>query len=98
MSPMAFDAPNRDSRLGPALFGLSLVVTRWGRSYHSTPWCKYRTAQHALWRFVRQHQGVIARNDPAGDVRITLDFSHIISPGYLDAESARIGSSRGTMP
>ena len=51
-----------------------------------------------LWRFVREQQGVIARSDPAGDVRITLDFSHIISPGYLDAESARIGSSRGKTP
>jgi GNAT superfamily N-acetyltransferase len=51
-----------------------------------------------LWRFVREQQGVIARNDPTGDVRITLDFSHIISPVYLDAESARIGSSRGTTP
>jgi hypothetical protein len=51
-----------------------------------------------LWRLVREQQGVIARNDPAGDGRITLDFSHIISPGYLDAESARIGSSRGMTP
>ena len=45
-----------------------------------------------LWTFVRDRRGVIARTDPAGDVRVTLDFSHIISPDYLAAEAARIGS------
>ena len=45
-----------------------------------------------LWTFARDQRGVIARTDPAGDVRVTLDFSHIISPDYLEAEAARIGS------
>jgi hypothetical protein len=43
-----------------------------------------------LWTFVRDQRGAIARRDPAGDLRVTLDFSHIISPDYLDAEVARI--------
>jgi hypothetical protein len=45
-----------------------------------------------LWTLARDRRGVIARSDPAGDVRVTLDFSHIIPPDYLAAEAARIAS------
>ena len=43
-----------------------------------------------LWKFVHQDKGLITRADPEGDVRITLDFSHIIKPAHLDAAMARI--------
>jgi len=32
----------------------------------------------SLWKFVNEHQGVITRSDPAGDIRMTVDFSHVI--------------------
>jgi hypothetical protein len=40
----------------------------------------------ALWKFVREDHGVIARSDPAGDVRLTVDFSHVIKPTYLETQ------------
>ena len=46
-----------------------------------------------LWKFVREDRGLITRSDPEGDVRITLDFSHIIKPSHLDAEAERIKQS-----
>src|SRR5215469_9328945 len=38
----------------------------------------------SLWKFVNEDHGVIARSDPAGDIRITVDFSHVIPPAHLD--------------
>ncbi len=46
-----------------------------------------------LWTFVRERSGMIVRPDPAGDMHIKLDFSHIVDPAYLDAEAARIRST-----
>ena len=40
----------------------------------------------SLWKFVREDDGLIARSDPAGDVRITVDFSHVIKYAHLDAQ------------
>ena len=40
----------------------------------------------SLWTFVRQHCGVITRSDGAGDIRVTVDFSHVIPPAHLDAQ------------
>jgi GNAT superfamily N-acetyltransferase len=40
----------------------------------------------SLWKFVREDRGVIARADAAGDVRVTVDFSHVIPPTHLDAQ------------
>ena len=37
-----------------------------------------------LWRFVNEDHGVITRSGPAGDVRVTVDFSHVIPPAHLD--------------
>ena len=46
-----------------------------------------------LWKFVREQSGMIVRSDPAGDMHIKLDFSHIVDPAYLDAEATRIRST-----
>ena len=32
----------------------------------------------SLWKFVNEDHGVITRSDPAGDVRLTVDFSQVI--------------------
>jgi hypothetical protein len=40
----------------------------------------------SLWKFVRQHCGPITRPDGAGDIRVTVDFSHAIPPTHLDAQ------------
>jgi hypothetical protein len=32
----------------------------------------------SLWKFVNEDYGVITRSDPAGDIRMTVDFSHVI--------------------
>jgi GNAT superfamily N-acetyltransferase len=40
----------------------------------------------SLWQFVRQDRGVITRSDPAGDIRVMVDFSHVIPPTHLDAQ------------
>ena len=32
----------------------------------------------SLWKFVNEDHGVITRSDPAGDIRMTVDFSHVI--------------------
>jgi hypothetical protein len=40
----------------------------------------------SLWKFVRQHCGLITRSDGAGDIWVTVDFSHVIPPAHLDAQ------------
>ena len=37
----------------------------------------------SLWRFVDEDHGVITRSDPAGDIRMTVDFSDVIPPTDL---------------
>jgi acetyltransferase (GNAT) family protein len=37
-----------------------------------------------LWKFVNQDHGVITRSDPAGDIRLTVDFSQVIPPSDLN--------------
>jgi len=32
----------------------------------------------SLWKFVNEDHGVITRSDPAGDIRMTVDFSQVI--------------------
>jgi GNAT superfamily N-acetyltransferase len=44
----------------------------------------------SLWTFVRQDRGVITHSDGAGDIRVTVDFSHVIPPAHLDAQVARL--------
>ena len=34
----------------------------------------------SLWTFVREHRSLITRSDGAGDIRVTVDFSHVIPP------------------
>ena len=31
----------------------------------------------SLWKFVNEDHGVITRSDPAGDIRMTVDFSRL---------------------
>jgi hypothetical protein len=38
----------------------------------------------SLSKFVDEDHGVINRSDPAGDIRMTVDFSHIIPPSDLN--------------
>jgi hypothetical protein len=40
----------------------------------------------SLWKFVRHDGGVITRPEGAGDVRVMVDFSHVIPPDHLDAQ------------
>ena len=44
----------------------------------------------SLWTFVRQQRGLITRSDGAGDIRVTVDFSHVIPPAHLDAQVERL--------
>jgi hypothetical protein len=44
----------------------------------------------SLWTFVREERGVITRSDGAGDIRVTVDFSHVIPPAHLDAQVERL--------
>ena len=37
----------------------------------------------SLWKFVNEDHGVITRSDPAGDIRMTVDFSQVIPPTDL---------------
>ena len=37
----------------------------------------------SLWKFVNEDHGVITRSDPAGDIRLTVDFSQVIPPTHL---------------
>jgi len=37
----------------------------------------------SLWKFVSQDHSVITRSDPAGDIRMTVDFSNVIPPTDL---------------
>ena len=38
----------------------------------------------SLWKFVNEDHGVITRSDPAGDIRMTVDFSQVIPPTDLN--------------
>jgi hypothetical protein len=38
----------------------------------------------SLRKFVNEDRGVITRSDPAGDVRMTVDFSNVIPPTDLN--------------
>jgi hypothetical protein len=42
----------------------------------------------SLWKLVRQDCGLVTRSDEGGDVRVTIDFSHVIPPAHLDAQVA----------
>ena len=44
----------------------------------------------SLWKFVHEDQGVITRLDPAGDVRVAVDFSDVIPPTHLDMQVKRL--------
>jgi GNAT superfamily N-acetyltransferase len=44
----------------------------------------------SLQRFVREDGGVITRSDAAGNIRIEVDFSHVIRPDQLDAQVERL--------
>ena len=37
----------------------------------------------SLSKFANEDHGVITRSDPAGDIRMTVDFSHVIPPTDL---------------
>jgi hypothetical protein len=38
----------------------------------------------SLWKFVNEDHGVITRSGPAGDIRLTVNFSHVIPPTDLN--------------
>ena len=38
----------------------------------------------SLWKFVNEDHGVITRSDPAGDIRLRVDFSQVIPPTDLN--------------
>ena len=38
----------------------------------------------SLWKFANEDHGVITRSDPAGDIRLTVDFSQVIPPTDLN--------------
>ena len=38
----------------------------------------------SLSKFVNENHGVITRSEPAGDIRMTVDFSNVIPPNYLN--------------
>jgi GNAT superfamily N-acetyltransferase len=42
----------------------------------------------SLWKLVRQDCGVITRPNEGGNIRVTVDFSHVIPPDHLDAQIA----------
>ena len=48
----------------------------------------------SLWTFVRQQRGLITRSDGADDIRVTVDFSHVIPPAHLDAQVERLKLNR----
>jgi hypothetical protein len=48
----------------------------------------------SLWKFVSEDHGVITRSDPAGDIRMTVDFSEIIPPTDLKIYLERAGVNR----
>jgi hypothetical protein len=37
----------------------------------------------SLWKFVSEYHGVITRSNPAGDIRMAVDFSQVIPPTNL---------------
>ncbi len=38
----------------------------------------------SLWKFVNEDHGVITHSDPAGEIRLTVDFSQVIPPTDLN--------------
>jgi GNAT superfamily N-acetyltransferase len=40
----------------------------------------------SLWKFIRHDRGLVTRSDTAGDIRVTVDFSHVIPASHLDAQ------------
>ena len=52
----------------------------------------------SLWTFVRQDRGLITRSDEAGDIRVTVDFSHVIPAAHLDAQVERLKLDRAGRP
>jgi hypothetical protein len=38
----------------------------------------------SLWKFVNEDHDVITRSSPAGDIRMTVDFSDVIPPTDLN--------------
>jgi GNAT superfamily N-acetyltransferase len=40
----------------------------------------------SLWKFLRHDHGLVTRSDAAGDIRVTVDFSHVIPASHLDAQ------------
>jgi GNAT superfamily N-acetyltransferase len=44
----------------------------------------------SLWRFVREDGGVMTRSDAAGNIRVEVDFSHVLRPDQLDGEVERL--------
>jgi GNAT superfamily N-acetyltransferase len=47
----------------------------------------------ALWDFVHRDHGLITRSGAAGDIRLTVDFAHVITPMHLDAQVERLKHS-----
>ena len=52
----------------------------------------------SLWTFVRQDRGLITRSDETGDIRVTVDFSHVIPAAHLDAQVERLKLDRAGRP
>jgi hypothetical protein len=52
----------------------------------------------SLWTFVRQGRGLITRSDETGDIRVTVDFSHVIPAAHLDAQVERLKLDRAGRP
>jgi hypothetical protein len=49
----------------------------------------------SLWKFVHQDRGLIMRSDGTGDIRVTVDFSHVIPPAHLDAQIELLKLNQG---
>ena len=44
----------------------------------------------SLWKFVNEDGGVVIRSDATGDIRIIVDFSHVIPPAHLEMQIKRL--------
>jgi GNAT superfamily N-acetyltransferase len=44
----------------------------------------------SLWTFVRRDRCRMARSGEPGETRVTVDFSHVISPAHLEAQVERL--------
>ena len=51
----------------------------------------------SLWKFVRQDRGLITRSDGAADIRLAVDFSHVIPPAHLDAQVDLLKLNQGAV-